>query len=239
MIYKGVVWSLFDGSGYMVHDWALNGFKCYCFNYNDSDHGDYKGVKVIHENIIYVNKFIDVNFLPDVYAMGIDRPDIIFAFPPCTDLAVSGTRSWKDKAKKNPDFQKEAVYTARLASWFSMKLGVPCLTENPVGVLSTMWRKPNFIFNPFEYGGYLPENDKHPSFPYYIKARDAYPKKTCIWTNGGFIIPPLAPVPVAQGESKQYRQLGGNSTRTKMIRSLTPRGFAKAVFQYNSKRFDK
>ena len=120
-----------------------------------------------------------------------------------------------------------------------MKLGVPCLTENPVGVLSTMWRKPNFIFHPFEYGGYLPENDKHPSFPYYIKARDAYPKKTCIWVNGGFVIPPLAPVPVDSGKSKQYRQLGGNSTRTKMIRSLTPRGFAKAVYQYNSKRFDK
>lgn len=232
---KGVVWSMFDGSGYAVKDWAENGFLCYCFNFDDADHGDYKGVKVKHENIIYVNKFIDVNFLPWAYSKGIKRPSIIFGFPPCTDLANCGSRSWERKRKENPNFQKEAAETAKLTYYFSTLLKVPYFVENPVGVLSTMWRKPDFIFDPFEYGGYLDDFDKHPHFPQYIKSRDSYPKKTCLWTGGGFVIPPLAPVSVLSGYSAQYKKLGGKSTKTKMIRSLTPRGFARAVYLHNYK----
>ena len=40
-----VVWSLYDGSGYAVKDWADAGYKCYCFNYDGANHGDYDGVK--------------------------------------------------------------------------------------------------------------------------------------------------------------------------------------------------
>lgn len=40
-----VVWSLYDGSGYAVKDWADAGYKCYCFNYDGANHGDYEGVK--------------------------------------------------------------------------------------------------------------------------------------------------------------------------------------------------
>lgn len=109
---------------------------------------------------------------------------------------------------------------------------VPWMVENPVGALSTLWRKPDFIFNPCAYGGYLPEDDKHPAFPEYIAARDAYTKKTCIWCGNGFKQPLFRPVPMPDEweDSKQHAKLGGKSKRTKMIRSLTPRGFARAVF---------
>lgn len=86
----------------------------------------------------------------------------------------------------------------------------------------------------------MPElTPKQAHFPQYIKSRDSYPKKTCLWTGSGFVIPPLAPVSVLSGYSAQYKKLGGKSTKTKMIRSLTPRGFARAVYLHNYKGVQK
>lgn len=90
------------------------------------------------------------------------------------------------------------------------------------------------MFHPYEYGGYLPTIDEHPIYPEYIKPRDAYPKKTCIWSGGGFCMPEKKPVAVMPGYSDQHNKLGGKSLKTKNIRSATPRGFANAVFIANS-----
>ena len=51
----------------------------------------------------------------------------------------------------------------------------------------------------------------------------------------GFRMPEKKPVFVEKGYSKQYSRLGGKSARTKLIRSLTPRGFAIAVNEENLK----
>lgn len=224
-----IVWSLFDGSGLMAQPWAEAGHTCYCFNYDGADHGDYArlGAKVEHENIHYKNVWIDNKFDFEV------APDIIFAFPPCTDLAVSGAAHFETKRKKNPTFQVEAVITCKVAARLAKKYNVPYMIENPVSVLSSLWRKPDYTFNPYEYGGYLPEDDTHPMFPEYIKPRDAYPKKTCLWTGNGFVMPVKSVVAVDDGYSDQHNKLGGKSVRTKTIRSLTPRGFAKAVYEAN------
>lgn len=105
--------------------------------------------------------------------------------------------------------------------------------ENPVSVISSKWRKPDFTFNPFEFGGYLQLDDKHPDYPEYIMPRDAYPKKTCIWHGNGFNEPKKNPVEVQPGYSLQHKKLGGKSLKTKNIRSATPRGFALAVYEAN------
>jgi hypothetical protein len=105
--------------------------------------------------------------------------------------------------------------------------------ENPISVISSMWRKPDFMFHPYEYGGYLPINDNHPLYSDHIKPRDAYPKKTCIWSGNGFIKPEKLPVECDSGYSDQHKKLGGKSLKTKNIRSATPRGFAKAVYLVN------
>jgi len=123
---------------------------------------------------------------------------------------------------------------AKLVESVGVACGAPWGAENPVSVLSTLWRKPNFSFHPWEFGGYLPDSDIHPMYPEYIKARDAYPKKTCIWSGNGFIEPKRIPVKVDSGYSDQHKKLGGKSLKTKNIRSATPRGFAEAVFLYNS-----
>lgn len=162
-------------------------------------------------------------------------PDIIFSFTPCTDLAVSGAAHFEKKRKKNPFFQGEAMFLFIIADKMASKLGVPYMVENPVSVASTLWRKPDCYFHPYEYGAYLPEGDVHPAYPEYITARDAYPKKTGIWSGNGFIMPPKKPVYCAAGYSDMHKKLGGKSERTKTIRSMTPRGFAQAVFETNSK----
>ncbi|MCZ0611769.1 DNA cytosine methyltransferase [Escherichia coli] len=162
-------------------------------------------------------------------------------FPPCDDLAVSGAAWFSVKREKDPHFQVKAAYNAKIVEKLADMHNVPWMVENPVGVLSTLWRKPDFIFNPCDYGGYLPEDDKHPAFPEYIASRDAYTKKTCIWCGNGFKQPIFRPVSLTDepGNSQQHRKLGGKSKRTKMIRSLTPRGFARAVFLANDRAINR
>lgn len=231
-----IIFSLFDGSGYMVKDWAEAGHTVFLFNANEGDHGEYT-CKIEHPNIHYANRWIEPGFDPvDSYVNGIKvaAPHIIFAFPPCTDMAVSGSRHFAAKREKDPLFQERAVAVAQVAAVLAEKYHAEYMIENPVSVLSSMWRKPNYYFDPYQYGGYLPPDDKHPAFPELITGRDAYQKKTCLWTSKGFNMPAKKAVDKDEGFSTQYKKLGGKSAKTKMIRSLTPRGFAKAVFLENS-----
>jgi len=61
-------------------------------------------------------------------------------------------------------------------------------------------------------------------------AEDAYTKRTCLW--GDFQEPEKKPVDPVDG-SKMHRLYGGKSERTKEMRSMTPRGFARAFFAAN------
>lgn len=163
----------------------------------------------------------------------------VAGFPVCTQLAVSGTSRWADKREKDPHFQAKAmelVHECRVVGELS---GAPYFFENPVSAISSIYRKPDHTFHPYELGGYLPPDEEHPLYPEYFPPQDAYGKKTCLWTGNGFVMPEKIPVPLAegqtdgQGQSKAHNMLGGKSERTKNIRSATPRGFAKAVFMAN------
>lgn len=155
--------------------------------------------------------------------------EFVFGMPPCTDLAVSGARHFNAKRDANPMYQVEAIHlfmaTHRIAG------AQPYAIENPIGVMSRLWRKPDWTFDPSEYGGYLPVGDTHPDFPTYIAPRDAYPKRTCLWIGNGFRVPPKRFVPREAGWSRQQNLLGGKSARTKLIRSASPRGFFIALAQ--------
>lgn len=225
-----LIFSLFSGSGYDALPWAERGHKVICFNYDDADHGDYQSVRLTHPNIEYVNAWIDLEFSIHAKAKRWGNPDFVISFPPCTDLAVSGSRHFAAKRERDPDFQKKAVATAKIAATIADKFNVPYMIENPVSVLSSMWRKPDYSFHPFEYGDYLTSNEgEHPAFPDVIPAFDAYHKKTCLWVGNGFKMPQKLPVAPTDKDNPGWQKLGGKSKRTKLIRSLTPRGFAKAV----------
>jgi len=159
---------------------------------------------------------------------------LIFGFPPCTDLAVSGARHFAAKKKRNPLFQEEAVNLARSVERIGNACNADWGLENPVSVLATMWRPPNFYFHPFQFGGYLPEDDVHPDYPQYIKPRDAYPKNTGIWHSPNFRVPKRKHVPRNMGYSAQHNKLGGKSEKTKRIRSASPRGFFTALAEVYS-----
>jgi hypothetical protein len=83
--------------------------------------------------------------------------DMMIAFPPCTDLALSGSRWFKEKKKdgrqqKSIDFFMKLVY-ARID-----KIAI----ENPKGIMSTKYRKPDQIINPYDFD-------------------DPAQKPTCLW----------------------------------------------------------
>jgi hypothetical protein len=231
-----IVISLYDYTGEAVKPWAKAGYECHCY---DIQHDGTKGDRFPSGGSIHYLHADLYNYKAtgDLCQSYLHKPVVFgMAFPVCTDMAVSGAAWFEAKRKIDPDFQKKAVWHAMLCSSFFSKLRVPFFVENPVSVLSTLWRRPDHMFNPYEYGGYIPEDEvEHPTWPDYIAPRDAYPKKTCLWVGGGFKMPTPMPVVVEAGYSTQHRKLGGKSMKTKNIRSATPRGFAQAVFEANKR----
>lgn len=229
---KGIVISLFDFTGEALRPWADAGYTCFAFDIQHPKEGR------VNQGICY--QYADLHSRETLSAIQnefADKPVVFgMAFPVCTDMAVSGAAHFKRKAEKDPDFQTKAVnYAIWVADLFD-KMGVPYFIENPVSVLATKWRKPDYNFHPYEYGGYIPDDQiEHPRWPEYIAPRDAYPKKTCLWTGGGFVMPWKVAVTVKKGYATQHLKLCGKSQRTKDIRSATPRGFAIAIYDANKK----
>jgi len=236
---KQHVISLYDYTGEALKPWAEAGYTCYAFDIQHpkdkvvKDHFDSGGIiRYVHADLhdfsTYSNMFF--SFYGRKVAFGM-------AFPVCTDLAVSGAAWFKKKAEADPLFQQRAAQHAIDCAGLFDDLGCPYFIENPVSVLATKWRKPDHTFHPYEYGGYIAKNNaQHPRWPDYIADRDAYPKKTCLWTGNGFVMPPKVPVEPETGHSRQHLKLGGKSAKTKNIRSATPRGFAIAVMAANTNK---
>ena len=97
--------------------------------------------------------------------------DMIIAHPPCTFLAVSGNR-WFNVEKYGQEAIKRKKKREDAAAFFMAIASANCAKiaiENPVGAMSTIWRKPDQIIQPFMFG-------------------DPVEKKTCLWLKG---LPPL------------------------------------------------
>lgn len=201
-----IVVSLFDYTGNMVRPWADAGFLCYCVDLRHPAGEDREG------NIVHVGADIR-EWLPPYGPV-----KILFAFPPCTHVAVSGARWFKDKGLGALIESLELFYAAiRLAEWTK----APYMIENPVSTVSTYWRKPDYTFDPCDYGGYL------------SPPGDSYTKKTCLWTGNGFVMP--APRRVLPIEGSKMHTMPPTAQRA-ILRSETPEGFAQAVFEPNSQQ---
>lgn len=150
----------------------------------------------------------------DVLPLLEDTWDMIIAFPPCTHLAVSGARHFKQKREDGRQQQAIDFFLA-IANANCPKIAI----ENPVGIMSTVWRKPDQIIQPWQFG--------HPES-----------KATCLWLKGLPILQPTNVLPLpASGRwiSKMWR-LGPSPDRAK-LRSKTYTGIARAMAdQWNASR---
>ena len=204
-----IVISAFDKTGKMVEPWASAGYLCYCIDIQHPAGETRVG------NIIFVGCSVYDWQGPSVAG----QVAAFFAFPPCTHLAVSGARWFAEKERLNPGTRVEAMRLVMWAYHYGESLRVPYFLENPVSVISSEWRKPDYSFNPNEYGGYLADSSE-----------DAYTKRTCLWAGGGFVMPNKKPVEPVLG-SKMH--LLPPSPERANLRSATPAGFAHAVFEAN------
>jgi site-specific DNA-cytosine methylase len=135
--------------------------------------------------------------------------NLIIAFPPCQHLSVSGARWFKEKQK---DGRQQAAI-----DFFLMFANAKCnriAIENPVSIMSTIWRKPDQIIHPWQFGE--PES-----------------KTTCLWFKN---LPKLEPTNILTKTTKYWNnqtpsgqnKLGPSKDRAR-IRSKTYRGIAEAM----------
>ena len=129
-----------------------------------------------------------------------DDWDLVIAFPPCTDLSVSGARWFK---------QKQADGSQRKSINFFMeftKIKVPYAIENPIGIMSTRWRKPDQIIHPWQFG-------------------HGETKATCLWLNG---LPLLESTNIVDGREQRIWKMAPGPNRAR-DRSATFQGIADAM----------
>lgn len=132
----------------------------------------------------------------------LDYPwDLMIAHPPCTDLSVSGARHFA--AKRMDGRQQASVsFFMRLA-----KADIPHIAiENPVCIMSSLWRKPDQTIQPWQFG-------------------HGETKATCLWLKN---LPPLRPTSIVDGREQRVHKLPPSPDRWK-IRSKTYDGIAKAM----------
>lgn len=140
------------------------------------------------------------------------RWDMVFAFPPCTHLAVSGARHF---AEKRADGRQSAAIGFFMAfSEYIRKEKITGLIENPVGIMSTKYRKPDQVIHPWQFGH-----------------RES--KQTCLWLYGlkrlepeNIVGPPITPEEKKEFAKNQHRHPPGPN-RAKN-RSRTYQGIADA-----------
>jgi len=93
----------------------------------------------------------------DVIPLLNEKWDMIIAFPPCTHLAVSGA-AWFEQKRKDGRQQQGIDFFMQFVNADCDRIAI----ENPVGIMSTIYRKPDQIIQPYEFG--------HPES-----------KATCLW----------------------------------------------------------
>jgi hypothetical protein len=203
---EGIVLSLCDRTGVMVGPWLAAGYRCTIVDVQHTEGFATDGL--LTKLGADVREIEDWMHLTDIAA--------VFAFPPCTHMAVSGARWFKSKGLK---LAAEAFLIADACREIAETSGAPWMLENPVSTLATYWRKPDYTFDPCDFAGYAPD-----------ESLDAYTKRTCLWTGGGFVMP--APRRVDPVLGSKMHLLPPSADRAD-LRSVTPGGFARAVFEAN------
>ena len=178
------------------------------------------GIEAYSNDIIECSgKHPEWHIKDDVFNIINDSWDMMIAFPPCTYLTVTGNRwfnieRYGEKAIQRYEYRKQAIeFFLQLANADIPRIAI----ENPVGVMSTIYRKPDQIIEPYMFG-------------------DGYEKRTCLWLKN---LEPLKATNIVEPEARVYYKSGksmpawyqvSGKDRAK-IRSKTFPGIAKAMAQ--------
>jgi site-specific DNA-cytosine methylase len=139
----------------------------------------------------------------DVLRHELTKPiwDMVIAFPPCTDLAVSGARYFKQKREDGRQY-----FSIKFFEFFTYLKTPMIAIENPIGIMSTHYRKPDQIIHPWQFG-------------------HGETKATCLWLHG---LPKLQPTNIVSGREQRVWKMPPSSDRAK-LRSKTYEGIARAM----------
>lgn len=135
----------------------------------------------------------------DVLEHILDGWDLMIAHPPCTHLAVSGARWWKEKQKE----QEEALRFVQIL--FQAPIRMKAI-ENPISLISSKIRKPDQIIQPWMFG-------------------HGETKATCLWLTN---LPKLKPENIVEGRENRIHKMPPSNDRWKN-RSRTFKGIAEAM----------
>jgi hypothetical protein len=130
--------------------------------------------------------------------------DILVAFPPCTHLASSGARWFKEKRADGRQAEGIAFFM-RFTPENLPHIPRICI-ENPIGIMSSKYRKPDKIIQPWQFG-------------------HGETKATCLWLHG---LPMLVPTDVVEGREQRIWRMPPGPDRAK-LRSRTYQGIADAM----------
>lgn len=133
----------------------------------------------------------------------IEKWDMILAFPPCTYLTVTGNR-WFNVEKYGDKAVLRRLQQESAVEFFNIFTRVSCpmvAIENPIGIMSTMYRKPDQIIQPYQFGE--PER-----------------KSTCLWLKG---LPKLQPTNIVEPNIVRYKNGKGTDGKWHMETMKLPK----------------
>lgn len=161
----------------------------------------------------------DWHFQQDVSELLKQRWDIVIGHPPCTRLTVTANKWYKPEySHRFPNIHQEREDAVKFFMLFTEANSDFIAIENPVGIMSTRYKKPTQIVQPYMFG-------------------EPHKKTTCLWLKG---LPKLQPTNIVEPEIIQYNgknypkwmyeDLNGVEKKERQRRrSVTFPGFAKAM----------
>lgn len=147
--------------------------------------------------------------------------DLMIAFPPCTHLAVSGARHFKNKIEDGRQ-QQGIDFFMKMVNAPINKIAI----ENPIGIMSSIYRKPDQIIQPYYFGDSFSKSTclwlKNLQRLTHVKEKDSplFPEMETHVDKGEFVT-----FPSGKRMAKWYNEASGNGH----VRSKTFSGIAKAM----------
>lgn len=188
------VWSICDRSQTALRPWRDAGYSVCSIDIVDTS-GDMPHVK---------RSILDIESLPGA--------QFVLAWPPCTHLAASGARWWKDKG---PEALAEAM--ANVNACRRLIGSTPGIIENPKGRLSSQWRAPDIYVHPWQFSGYA--------------SGESYTKETGLWLLNG-AKQPIASYSEEPIDTKRIHHMW-SSERSEGAGIKTPLGLSIGIFKAN------